>query len=144
MGERQVAEQPNLRLITIDPTTLKRECTIAYSNYGSSHRYRPVWEKKWFQQTLAVTKGQKYVTEIVRTTKDVEVITDREINDLLDVEHPLKKAGPGKTMRCLNYGNICEANPVLTFNESFSVATEITGYIRFGSPQIQQLGRNRS
>lgn len=63
----------------------------------------------------------------------------RKIQNLAKVKQLLRKAKPGAPLRGLDYRDTNEGDPVLTFNEAFNVAAEITGYIRFDSPGIYEL-----
>lgn len=63
----------------------------------------------------------------------------RKIQNLSKVGYLLKKAKPGQPLRGLDYRDTNEGDPVLTFNEAFNVAAEITGYIKFDSPGVYEL-----
>ncbi len=63
----------------------------------------------------------------------------RKIQNLSKVDFLLKKAKPGQPLRGLDYRDTTEGDPVMTFNEAFNVAAEITGYIKFNSPGVYEL-----
>ncbi len=63
----------------------------------------------------------------------------RKIQNLSKVNHLLKKAKPGQPLRGLDYRDTNEGDPVLTYNQAFNVAAEISGYIRFDSPGVYEL-----
>lgn len=63
----------------------------------------------------------------------------RKIQNLAKAEDLLKSAKPGSPLRGLDYRETDDGEPVLTFNEFYNVAAEITGYIRFDSPGIYEL-----
>ncbi len=63
----------------------------------------------------------------------------RKIQNLSKVGYLIKKAKPGTPLRGLDYRDTNEGDPVLTFNEAFNVAAEITGYMKFDSPGVYEL-----
>lgn len=63
----------------------------------------------------------------------------RKIQNLSKVSYLIKKAKPGAPLRGLDYRDTNEGDPVLTFNEAFNVAAEITGYMKFDSPGVYEL-----
>ncbi|WP_170482120.1 PA14 domain-containing protein [Ruegeria arenilitoris] len=63
----------------------------------------------------------------------------RKIQNLSKVKSLLKKAKPGQPLRGLDYRDTNEGDPVLTYNQAFNVAAEITGYMKFDSPGIYEL-----
>ncbi|NVO57568.1 hypothetical protein HW561_17355 [Rhodobacteraceae bacterium B1Z28] len=65
--------------------------------------------------------------------------TQRKIRDLSHAKQVMSKAQPGQPLRGLDYRDTNKGEPVLTFNEAYNVAAEITGYIRFDSSGIYEL-----
>ncbi len=63
----------------------------------------------------------------------------RKIQNLAKVGFLLKKAKAGPPLRGLDYRDTSDGDPVMTFNEAYNVAAEITGFIRFDSPGIYEL-----
>lgn len=64
----------------------------------------------------------------------------RKLQSLSKAEQLLKKRGePGAPLLGMDYRDTTEGEPVLTFNETYNVAAEITGYLRFDSPGIYEL-----
>ena len=64
----------------------------------------------------------------------------RKLQSLSKAENLLKKKGAaGTPLIGLDYRDTTEGEPVLTFNETYNVAAEVTGYIRFDSAGIYEL-----
>ncbi|WP_424832568.1 PA14 domain-containing protein [Ruegeria sp.] len=63
----------------------------------------------------------------------------RKIQTVAKAKQMMSKAQPGQPLRGLDYRDTDEGDPVLTFNEAFNVAAEVTGYIRFDAPGIYEL-----
>jgi PA14 domain-containing protein len=62
------------------------------------------------------------------------------INNLAQARSLLSTKGkPGKPLRGLDYRDTAEGDPVMTFNESFNVAADIQGYLRFDAPGTYEL-----
>ena len=63
----------------------------------------------------------------------------KKIRDLSQAKSMLSKAKPGKPLRGLDYRDTSKGEDVLTFDEAYNVAAEVTGYMRFDSPGVYEL-----
>ena len=64
----------------------------------------------------------------------------KKIRDLSQAKSMLSKAKPGKPLRGLDYRDTSKGEDVLTFDQAYNVAAEVTGYMRFDSPGVYELG----
>ncbi|NOC43699.1 MULTISPECIES: PA14 domain-containing protein [unclassified Ruegeria] len=63
----------------------------------------------------------------------------KKIRDLSQAKSMLSKAKPGKPLRGLDYRDTSKGEDVLTFDQAYNVAAEVTGYMRFDSPGVYEL-----
>ncbi|MDA7966160.1 PA14 domain-containing protein [Ruegeria sp.] len=63
----------------------------------------------------------------------------RKIQNMAKAKQLIKKAQPGTPLIGLDYRDTTEGEPVLTFNQAYNVAAQVTGYIRFDAPGIYEL-----
>ncbi|WP_245709747.1 PA14 domain-containing protein [Ruegeria halocynthiae] len=63
----------------------------------------------------------------------------KKIRDLSQAKSMLSKAQPGQPLRGLDYRDTNKGESVLTFDQAYNVAAEVTGYMRFDSPGAYEL-----
>ncbi|MCA0905668.1 hypothetical protein LCM27_04585 [Ruegeria marisrubri] len=63
----------------------------------------------------------------------------KKIRDLSQAKSLLSQAKPGKPLRGLDYRDTSKGDDVLTFDQAYNVAAEVTGYMRFDSPGVYEL-----
>ncbi|AXT28310.1 hypothetical protein D1823_18165 [Ruegeria sp. AD91A] len=63
----------------------------------------------------------------------------KKIRDLSQAKSMLSQAKPGKPLRGLDYRDTSKGEDVMTFDEAYNVAAEVTGYMRFNSPGVYEL-----
>lgn len=63
----------------------------------------------------------------------------KKIRDLSQAKSMLSQAKPGKPLRGLDYRDTSKGEDVMTFDEAYNVAAEVTGYMRFDSPGVYEL-----
>ena len=105
MDDRKSAEQTILRLFATGSTTLKRERSFAFPNYGKFGLYRMI--RKNYGVEDCSYKGQRYTTTI-RSTRNVEDSSDPTFNDLFDQP---KFSSWGKEVLC----QVVDVDPITVF-----------------------------
>ncbi|NOD78228.1 MULTISPECIES: PA14 domain-containing protein [unclassified Ruegeria] len=63
----------------------------------------------------------------------------KKIRDLSQAKSLLSKAKPGQPLRGLDYRDTSKGEDVMTFDQAYNVAAEVTGYMRFNSPGVYEL-----
>ncbi|NOD36301.1 MULTISPECIES: PA14 domain-containing protein [unclassified Ruegeria] len=63
----------------------------------------------------------------------------KKIRDLSQAKSLLSQAKPGKPLRGLDYRDTSKGEDVMTFDQAYNVAAEVTGYMRFDSPGVYEL-----